>query len=85
MRNFKQLVGHQVLIATVHDKKLQDVTIAAVDDGGIWFTSESYKNTIMNAFKVAELVKEPVFFLPYCQMFFAVRTVEHTEPSVTAV
>jgi len=85
MRGFKDLIGETILVGTGKDT-LEEMTIMGVEGGGIWFTSKTWSHTLMERIGVAAIEKQPIFFLPYSQITFAMQTEKGGEgPLVTVL
>ncbi len=85
MRNFKNLVGQKILVLLVDETKAIGVTVRGAEDGGVWVEADEW-NDIIREFNGPEPFGDnPIFFLPFARMRFAMQSVAATEPRVSFV
>ena len=80
------LVGHKIiaLIPALHPSILTQVTIHAVEVGGIWIEHDPMTQKIMRDMKQAVSEKTVVLFVPYSGIDYVVGWIEKTSLSESA-
>jgi hypothetical protein len=80
------LVGHKItaLIPALHPSILTQVTIHAVEVGGIWIEHDPMTQKIMRDTKQAVSEKMVVLFVPYSGIDYVVGWIEKTSLSESA-
>jgi len=84
MPSLDELIGQKIVLVPkkkFHPQDIQPyvVTLRAVESGGLWIQHPTLSQVIADAFKkkVEDLPQDPVFFLPYSEIWhivaFAVR------------